>query len=208
MSLRHALLALLAVRPMTGYDLTKQFERSVSYVWHAPHSQIYPELRKLEVAGLVTAKAQARGELGTKRAYSVTEAGLAELVAWVEQVDLPGPERDPFRLKATYFEYGTYANARRQYQAHLEHYEDLGRRWETHVAQIEQRETALIKARLAAMPAALHEAIVAYKVHAYQGLIDQARAEVRWARRGLALVDSLERAAADADGAASEDTGS
>lgn len=39
------------------------------------------------------------------------------------------------------------------------------------------------------MPPELHEALVAHKVHAYQGLIDQARAEVRWARRGLALVD-------------------
>ena len=48
MSLRYALLALLTVEPMTGYDLSKRFESSVAYVWHAPDSQIYPELRRME----------------------------------------------------------------------------------------------------------------------------------------------------------------
>ncbi|MBA3728896.1 MAG: PadR family transcriptional regulator, partial [Actinobacteria bacterium] len=44
MSLRHALLGLLAERPMSGYDLTKVFDSSLAYVWSAKHSQIYPEL--------------------------------------------------------------------------------------------------------------------------------------------------------------------
>lgn len=43
-----------------------------------------------------------------------------------------------------------------------------------HVAQLERRETVLIKKRLAAMPTELHDAVVAYKTHAYRGLIDQA----------------------------------
>jgi hypothetical protein len=33
------------------------------------------------------------------------------------------------------------------------------------------------------------------KVHAYQGLVRQAMAEVEWAREGLRLVDRLEDAA-------------
>ena len=81
MSLRHALLAILAVEPMTGYDLTKHFSRSAAYVWHAPHSQIYPELRKLEAEGLVTAESVARGDRGVKRTYSITDAGLALYVS-------------------------------------------------------------------------------------------------------------------------------
>ena len=48
MSLRHALMALLAATPMTGYTLAKQFDQSAAFVWHAPHSQIYPELRRLK----------------------------------------------------------------------------------------------------------------------------------------------------------------
>ena len=100
MSLRHALLAILAVEPMTGYDLTKHFDRSAAYVWHAPHSQIYPELRKLEDAGLVTAESVARGDHGIKRTYSITDAGLTELIEWVEELDPPAPDRDAFQSES------------------------------------------------------------------------------------------------------------
>jgi hypothetical protein len=37
-----------------------------------------------------------------------------------------------------------------------------------------------------------HDAIVAYKVHVYRGLVERARVEVEWAREGLALVDRLD----------------
>src|ERR1035437_7836144 len=85
MSLRHALLAILPVQPMTGYDLTKHFDRSAANVWHAPHSQIYPELRKLESAGLVTAESVARGDHGIKRHHSITAPGLDVLAEWVDE---------------------------------------------------------------------------------------------------------------------------
>lgn len=50
--------------------------------------------------------------------------------------------------------------------------------------------------RLEKFPAPEHERSVRYKVFAYDGLIDQAGAEVAWAMRGLALVDELEGAPA------------
>ncbi|WP_279578861.1 PadR family transcriptional regulator [Fodinicola feengrottensis] len=54
MSLRHALLGLLHDGPASGYDLTKMFEsRLERFAWHARHSQIYPELNKMAVDGLV-----------------------------------------------------------------------------------------------------------------------------------------------------------
>jgi PadR family transcriptional regulator, regulator of vanillate utilization len=191
MSLRHALLAILAVEPLTGYDLTKHFDRSAANVWHAPHSQIYPELRKLESAGLVTAQSVARGDHGVKRTYSITKAGLDVLVEWVEEATPPAPVRDDFHLKATYLEYGSFANARRQFEAHLDYHEELRRRWDVHVQVLEQRSTALMRRRLEVMPEELHEALVAYKVHVYRGLAERARHEARWARQGIALVDTL-----------------
>src|SRR5439155_1423950 len=77
MSLRHALLALLAATPMTGYALAKHFEQSAAFLWHAPHSQIYPELRRMEAEGLLAGHEQPRGTRGTKRSYALTEAGIA-----------------------------------------------------------------------------------------------------------------------------------
>ena len=193
MSLKHALLALLAARPMTGYELAKQFDKSVTYVWHAPHSQIYPELRRLEGAGLISAAVMPRGSQATKRSYSVTPAGEQELVRWVEDVQEPPEARDAAYLKATYYELGSYDNAIRQFEAHLQHYTEQKRLWENHLDDLENRRTALIQTRLAGAPAEQHEAIVAYKVHAYRGLIDRARTEMKWARDGIALVKSLKR---------------
>ena len=53
MSLRYALLGLLADRPYNGWQLLKNFEGSLAYAWPALHSQIYPELARLREAGLI-----------------------------------------------------------------------------------------------------------------------------------------------------------
>ena len=52
-TLGYAILGLLADGPQTGYDLTRRMERPVGFYWTARHSQIYPELARLEAAGLV-----------------------------------------------------------------------------------------------------------------------------------------------------------
>ena len=63
MSLRHAVLGMLASQPGTGYELTQWFDRSLSHAWHASHSQIYPELAKLEAEGLVEVIGEGRPPL-------------------------------------------------------------------------------------------------------------------------------------------------
>ena len=83
MSLRHALLGLLARQPATGYELARLFDRSLRTTWAATHSQVYPELARLLEAGLV--EVVARGARGSKT-YAVTSEGRAELRRWlVEQ---------------------------------------------------------------------------------------------------------------------------
>jgi hypothetical protein len=64
------------------------------------------------------------------------------------------------------------------------------------VEQLENRDTSLLRLRLATRPEHLHDAIVAYKAHVYRGLVARARSEVEWARSGLDMVDRLEAAAA------------
>jgi DNA-binding PadR family transcriptional regulator len=79
MALRYALLGLLTAGPASGYDLTKRFDRSVGYAWHAGHSQIYPEMAKLCAEGLVEVAEEA-GPRGRKT-YTITGAGLESLRA-------------------------------------------------------------------------------------------------------------------------------
>ena len=71
---------MLATEPGTGYDLTRRFALSLNNAWHAGHSQIYPELGRLEDAGMV----EVVGEGARRsRTYGVTEAGRAELRRWM-----------------------------------------------------------------------------------------------------------------------------
>jgi PadR family transcriptional regulator, regulatory protein AphA len=65
---------------MTGYDLTRTFERSLANVWPASHGQIYPELGRLSTAGLI--RQAASGSRG-KKIYEITPDGLAEIRQWL-----------------------------------------------------------------------------------------------------------------------------
>lgn len=178
---------------MTGYELAKYFDRSVAFIWQARHSQIYTELRRLEAEGLVVAETLPRGEkaLATKRAYALTPAGAEELHRWVTEAAPPPPLRDTAYVKATYLEYGSYQQARRWFRAHRSHYEALRDQYERHVDDLERRATDLLRRRLAQAPDPTHDAIVAYKVHAYRGLIERTKTEIAWADRGLELVNRL-----------------
>jgi PadR family transcriptional regulator, regulatory protein AphA len=96
MSLRHAVLGLLARRPSTGYELMQTFDRSLRTSWHASHSQIYPELAKLESAELVEVVGQ-----GARRSktYDITAAGRAELRRWLVEGEPDRSQRNESGLR-------------------------------------------------------------------------------------------------------------
>ena len=102
MSLRHGLIGLLAREgPQTGYDLTKAFDRSVNFVWHAVHGQIYPELARLADEGLI--RQTGTGPRGAKR-YEATPEGIAELRRWITEVEPARGTRNEVLLR-TFFMY-------------------------------------------------------------------------------------------------------
>lgn len=97
MALRYAILSLLADRPDTGYDLTKRFEGMLSsHAWHASHSQIYPELRRMTDDGLVEVI-----EEGARRSrtYTITDAGRAALREWLFSPPAGTPARNEHVLR-------------------------------------------------------------------------------------------------------------
>jgi PadR family transcriptional regulator, regulatory protein AphA len=91
MSLRHAILGLLARRPSTGYELAQMFDISLRTVWYARHSQIYPELARLGSAGYVEVVEQ--GARGSKT-YGLTGAGRSELRRWLVEEDPDRSQRN------------------------------------------------------------------------------------------------------------------
>jgi len=56
MALGEAILVCLTERPMSGYDLAKNFDASIGFFWKSSHQQIYRELGKLREKGLVNSK--------------------------------------------------------------------------------------------------------------------------------------------------------
>lgn len=88
--LGHALMGLLARHPATGYALSQRMRHPIAFFWEARHSQIYPELTRLEDAGLLTHReVPGRGPHPTKE-YRLTAAGRATHLDWVlGEVDQP-----------------------------------------------------------------------------------------------------------------------
>ena len=67
---RAALLALLAERPMHGYEMIQELDERTGGAWKPSPGSVYPTLTMLEEEGLVTAS-DAEG----KRQYTLTPAG-------------------------------------------------------------------------------------------------------------------------------------
>jgi PadR family transcriptional regulator AphA len=193
MSLRYALLALLTAQPMTGYDLAKAFHTSVGHVWHAPDSQIYPELRRMETIGLVEGRQVSWGASTTKTEYHITASGIATFRDWMASPLEYTRERDPAHLKAAYFEWTDPDHVRTQLSAHRDHFVEQREQWMAQLLSIRDRTHPIVARRLAVYPESDWEKIVAYKAFSYEGLVAQAEQEIAWAKRGLALVNELER---------------
>lgn len=191
MSLRQALLALLTSEPMTGSDLVKSFRASASLVWHAPDSQIYPELRKMEREGLIVGTPVPRGEHTTKQLYSIAEAGVNAFREWMNSTLEYSRERDPAHLKAAYFEWATPEAARQQLLTHIDHYRSRAELWRRMTSALADHSDPTLAKRLKAFPEPSWEAIIEYKIFAYEGLVAQAEQQITWAQRGLDLIDRL-----------------
>ncbi len=98
--LKYAILGLLNRHTMTGYDLAKDFNYELAEFWHAKHSQIYTELKKLYEEGLVTYDIEISGEILEKKQYSITEAGKEDLLRWLHKDELIGKTaKDVFRVR-------------------------------------------------------------------------------------------------------------
>lgn len=99
-TLGYALLGLLARESLSGYDLAQRLKVPVGFFWRARHSQIYPELGRLEAMGLVTHRLIEQQDRPDKKLYTITDAGRAKLRDWA-MAPLAGPTpRDELVLKA------------------------------------------------------------------------------------------------------------
>ena len=77
----YAVLALLDLKPWTGYELTHQAQRSLRYAWPKSERLLYSEPKKLVELGYATTHTEQSGNR-TRNVYEITEAGRQALAEW------------------------------------------------------------------------------------------------------------------------------
>jgi len=102
MSVRYAILGLLAQKPRHGYELRVAFEAVVGGDdnWEVKPAQIYTTLDRLEEAGLVERSSDlGEGDEPSRRVYAVTRSGRDALAEWFASGVAPEHQRDEFFVK-------------------------------------------------------------------------------------------------------------
>ena len=93
-----AVLGLLRLRPMSGYDLRKEAETSVGFFWSESYGQLYPALHGLAAAGLIRRRPGNRGGR-ERRVYEITAKGREALALWRAEPPRDAPVRNELLLK-------------------------------------------------------------------------------------------------------------
>lgn len=107
----HALLGLLALRPWTTYELTKQVQRSLGWFWPRAERKLYDEPKKLVAAGLATATEQHTGKR-PRTVYAITRAGRGALRDWLDEPAAPPSLEFEAMVKVFFADGGTIGQLR------------------------------------------------------------------------------------------------
>lgn len=92
--MRLAVLGLLDIAPMTGYDLKKAFDATIGHFWAGDQSQVYRTLSGLVGEGLATVELVPQVGKPNRKLHRLTDSGRAELRQWLSA---PLPPLEPVR---------------------------------------------------------------------------------------------------------------
>lgn len=120
MSLRFALLGLLAVEPRSGYDLKRAIDRSTYFIWNATGPQIYNTLHKLREEGYITSEARAQKGRPDKQVHTITARGRSALKQFMSEPIRTSVTRDEVLLRIFFGNFASKATIRRELEAYLE----------------------------------------------------------------------------------------
>jgi DNA-binding PadR family transcriptional regulator len=128
MSVRHALLALLAEGPKYGLQLREEFEARTGEVWPLNVGQVYTTLQRLERDGLVESDDTAQD--GPQKIFLITADGEAELAGWLRTPpDMAAPPRDELVMKVLVAMRVPGTNVHDVIQVHRRYLVELMQQW-------------------------------------------------------------------------------
>lgn len=175
MSLRYALLALLAEGEAHGYRLVKEFAARLGPCWHPNVGQVYQLLHELERRGLIAHRAETCGARA-RRLFRLTARGERALRAWLgRRPGWPPPLRDEIFVRVLAAERLGAEAVRVQVDRHEEEY---------------RRYLALLEEQAAQRSGSMAQAL------AHEAALAHARAHLDWlARCREVLAGPIARAA-------------
>lgn len=191
MALRYALLGFLTTEGASGYRLAQEFGESAGWFWYASHSQIHPELKRMEQEGLVTSERLEDDGRG-KRVYSITPAGREQLDLWLAESTEYPPVRDVERIRLIFMDQQPHEVIRKHFEAHLDHHRRLLDIYSEQLREIHQGTFPRLRKRLASQPEETHEYVAGLKALALQGNVMRARTEIAWAEDALLWLEGIE----------------
>jgi len=134
MALEHALLVALSERPASGLELTRRFEKSLGFFWHATHQQIYRVLARMEADGWVTVEVVEQEGRPDKRVHTPSPEGRRVLADWLASPMPMEAFRSEVAVKLRGASYGDRAtltsnllDLRADHATRLAHYEKFER---------------------------------------------------------------------------------
>jgi PadR family transcriptional regulator AphA len=95
----YAVLGMLSLGPMSGYDIRKESESSIGYFWSESYGQIYPALRELKARGLIRLRGGRQAGSRERHVYEITDRGREALALWRAEPPRPQPVRNELLLK-------------------------------------------------------------------------------------------------------------
>jgi DNA-binding PadR family transcriptional regulator len=105
MSVKYAMLGILAERDLHGYELKSSFDEKVGDFWSLNYGQIYTTLDRLEKEDLVTHDRQTQERRPDRKIYSITPKGKQELEDWLSTpVAKVRALRDEFFVKLVFMD--------------------------------------------------------------------------------------------------------
>lgn len=93
MSIKYAILGILSWKASTGYEIKKIFKESSILYWSGNNNQIYKALLQMQDEELVKSEVIHQDSSPSKKIYTITDKGLAELKEWI----LSSPETPEFK---------------------------------------------------------------------------------------------------------------
>ncbi|MEI6241900.1 MAG: PadR family transcriptional regulator [Chlamydiota bacterium] len=82
---KFVILGLLTLKPLSGYDIKKLIDKTISHFWSESNGQLYPTLKFLVKENFIQFEQKEQKGKKVSHLYSITKTGRTALENWLEE---------------------------------------------------------------------------------------------------------------------------